>query len=119
MFDLHNVDIQLPAVMNPGLTIVIAPLVSLLQDQVSQLVEVGVEAAYFKHDVSGEESSAIFNSKNHHTVVLLLELNASPPEIKILYVTPEKVNTSQAFKNLMIRLWNRGFLERSVCLLSW
>ena len=37
---------QIPALLLPGITLVISPLVSLMRDQVTQLVQMGVPAAY-------------------------------------------------------------------------
>ena len=37
---------QVPALLLPGITLVVSPLVSLMRDQVTQLVQMGVPAAY-------------------------------------------------------------------------
>jgi len=67
---------QLPALLFEGLTVVISPLVALMQDQVSQLGAVGVPAACLNHMVRLHEHTAITNRIRRGL-------------IKLLYVAPE------------------------------
>lgn len=67
---------QLPALLFEGLTVVVSPLVALMQDQVSQLGRVGVCAACLNHMVPLREYTAIAN-------------RARQGDIKLLYVAPE------------------------------
>ena len=46
---------QVPAMLFPGLTLVISPLISLMKDQVGALVEAGVPAACINSAMSAEE----------------------------------------------------------------
>ncbi len=46
---------QIPALMLPGLTVVVSPLISLMRDQVSQLKELGVEAEFLNSSLTWEE----------------------------------------------------------------
>src|SRR5690554_7621853 len=50
---------QLPAVMGDGLTVVISPLISLMQDQVEALQAMGVAAAALNNGLSPEASQRI------------------------------------------------------------
>ena len=67
---------QLPGLLFEGLTVVISPLVALMQDQVSQLGAVGVSAACLNHMVPLHEHTTITNRIRRGL-------------IKLLYVAPE------------------------------
>ena len=74
---------QVPALMLPGITIVISPLISLMQDQVKALNEAGVHAAY------------INSSLTENQINKALSL-AAQGRYKIIYVAPERL-TSYTF----------------------
>ena len=69
---------QLPALMLDGLAIVISPLVSLMKDQVMQLTENGIAAAYLNSTLSSEQSKNVYH-------------NLYNGKYKILYVSPERL----------------------------
>ena len=69
---------QVPALLLPGLTLVISPLISLMQDQVRALVAAGVPAAYLN------------NSLNDWQKELMLR-RAREGQYKIIYVAPERL----------------------------
>ncbi|KAL5498565.1 hypothetical protein ACEPAH_1919 [Sanghuangporus vaninii] len=104
---------QLPALLNPGLTLVISPLISLITDQILHLREFGVEAVMLMGSTSKEESRDIYsrlaaaaNSKNRNGM--------AGPEIKFCYVTPEKIAASKSFTSMLEKLANAGKLSRIV-----
>ncbi len=67
---------QLPAVMFDGVTVVISPLISLMQDQVTQLQNRGIHAAFLNHTVGNTEYVATMQQVRQG-------------EIKLLYLAPE------------------------------
>ena len=71
---------QVPALLLPGITIVVSPLVSLMRDQVTALVQMGVPAAYLN-------SSLTFRQ------YLLALDRAKAGRYKIIYVAPERLET--------------------------
>ena len=52
---------QLPALILPGLTVVISPLISLMKDQVDSLLQLGIPAAYLNSTISDQEFQEIMN----------------------------------------------------------
>lgn len=72
---------QVPALMFDGITIVVSPLISLMKDQVSALVQSGVAAAYI-------------NSSLTHAQYLKVLQNMESGKYKIIYVAPERLCAS-------------------------
>src|ERR1700744_6132785 len=69
---------QLPAVLMPGITIVVSPLIALMKDQVDALLANGIHAAYLNSSQSAEEQQHIIHA-------------ARSGNIKILYIAPERI----------------------------
>ena len=51
---------QLPALLLPGLTLVISPLISLMKDQVAALAQAGIPAAYINSSLDAEEYREVY-----------------------------------------------------------
>ncbi len=73
---------QVPALLLPGITLVISPLISLMKDQVQSLNQAGVHAAY------------INSSLNENQIAKALTL-AGQGQYKIIYVAPERLETER------------------------
>ena len=72
---------QLPAVMLPGVTLVISPLISLMKDQVAALTAMGIPAACINSMLTTQEYADTLTS-------------AARGDYRILYVAPERLQTA-------------------------
>ena len=72
---------QLPAVMLPGTTLVVSPLISLMKDQVAALTAMGIPAACINSMLTSEEYIEVLRQAGHG-------------DYKILYVAPERLMTA-------------------------
>ncbi len=76
---------QISALLLPGVTIVISPLISLMKDQVEALRQVGIPAAYINSSISQEEF--------YHSMQMLQQ-----GQCRILYVAPERLMTESLLR---------------------
>ena len=74
---------QLPALLRDGVTIVISPLIALMRDQVRALLAVGVNAGALTSGNTQDETDLVWDSIERG-------------ELKILYVTPERLAAGSA-----------------------
>ncbi|XP_047103382.1 ATP-dependent DNA helicase Q5-like [Schistocerca piceifrons] len=82
---------QMPAVLQKGkITIVFAPLLSLIKDQIDHLKEYGIVGSTINSRMSNSEVKNIIQ-----------DLNSENPKISLLYLTPEGAN-SQRIKQAML-----------------
>ena len=71
---------QIPAVLLPGITLVVSPLISLMQDQVKALNEAGVQAAFINSSLSEKDYNETIRKARQGTY-------------KIIYIAPERLVT--------------------------
>lgn len=110
---------QLPSLITSGktrgVTVVISPLLSLMEDQVQHLRSLHIQAYLINSETKAEERRAIFDAFQEPNV---------QDFVQCLYVTPEMLSKSQAITNAFGRLYNRGQLARLVideahCVSQW
>ena len=71
---------QVPAMLLPGVTLVISPLISLMKDQVASLIQAGIPAAYINSSLTpGQMNTAL--------------RRAAQGQYRIIYVAPERLTT--------------------------
>jgi ATP-dependent DNA helicase RecQ len=97
---------QLPAILMPGVTIVVSPLISLMKDQVDSLTRQGISAAFINSSLDTQTINNIF-------------LKLSQGDIKLLYVAPERLTNRyflQSLSNLPLGLFA---IDEAHCISQW
>lgn len=97
---------QIPALMLPGLTVVVSPLISLMKDQVDQLRLLGVEAGYLNSAQTAQEQQKVLEGCHNN-------------RIKLLYVAPERLLMSSFIRQL--QQWQPSLLavDEAHCISQW
>ncbi|GLT91336.1 hypothetical protein SLE2022_092270 [Rubroshorea leprosula] len=91
---------QLPAILREGVALVVSPLLSLIQDQVMGLNALGISAFMLTSTTSKEDEKFIYKA-----------LEKGEGDLKILYVTPEKISKSKRFMSKLEKCHNSGRLS--------
>jgi bloom syndrome protein len=110
---------QLPSIIQSGnthgVTVVISPLLSLMQDQVDHLQKLKIQAFLINSEVTAEHRNFVFSALRGPKVEQFIQL---------LYVTPEMLSKSQALEKTFQDLYEGGRLARIVideahCVSQW
>ncbi|EWZ28124.1 bloom syndrome protein [Fusarium oxysporum Fo47] len=110
---------QLPAVIKTGktqgITIVVSPLLSLMQDQVDHMKALGIQAVAFNGEYSAEYKRQVMTA---------FEKRSPEDYIELLYVNPEMVSKNTTFNKGMRTLHHKGKLARIIideahCVSQW
>lgn len=106
---------QLPALVTSGktrgVTVVVSPLISLMQDQTFNLKRKGIKAAMLSSKLEQDERSSVFR-------------DLFTGELSLLYVSPEMLSSSNQLRNALSSISGRNQLARLVideahCVSSW
>jgi len=97
---------QLPAMTQPGLTVVVSPLIALMKDQVDAMQAGGIPATFLNSSLAAEESR-----------IRLRGLHSG--EFRLLYVAPERLMLSGFLEDL--QRWNVKLIaiDEAHCISEW
>lgn len=97
---------QIPALLLNGITLVVSPLISLMKDQVDQLLANGVAAAYLNSSQSREQQQQTMAA-------------CRSGQIRLLYIAPERLMTGSFLEQLV--QWKMGLLavDEAHCISQW
>ena len=103
---------QLPAVLFKGVTLVLSPLIALIEDQVQQLKAKGVNVVALNSKTPSGERKKI-----------MTDLHQKSPSIKLLYITPELAATPH-FRNVLDGLYRHKKIsliavDEAHCVSEW
>ena len=97
---------QLPALIRPGLTLVVSPLIALMKDQVEAARASGVEAGYLNSAMTPEERSEVYKSLNMR-------------KMKLLYIAPERLAAEGSCENLAAWGCSAVAVDEAHCISEW
>ena len=97
---------QVPALLNPGICIVVSPLIALMKDQVENLKEKGIKAI------------AIFSGMGKREVDIALD-NCIYGDIKFLYLSPERLLSELVKERIRYMKVNLIAIDEAHCISQW
>ena len=97
---------QIPAMLRPGVGVVISPLIALMKDQVDALRQVGVRASYLNSTLALSEAKHV-------------ERNLIDGELDLLYVAPERLLTDRFLGLLEKASLSLFAIDEAHCVSQW
>ncbi|EMN44081.1 RecQ family ATP-dependent DNA helicase [Leptospira weilii] len=97
---------QLPSLALDGLTVVISPLIALMQDQVLKLKRLGIDAGYINSSLSKQERLRCYR-------------DLKEGKYRILYVSPERFRKKEFIDSLKLRKVSLLAIDEAHCISQW
>ncbi len=97
---------QLPALLRPGLTVVVSPLIALMKDQVDAARENGIAASYLNSSLEPEQAHEVRSA-------------LAAGRVTLLYVSPERLAIAE-FREALVRYKVAAFaVDEAHCVSEW
>ncbi|MEF9970810.1 MAG: DEAD/DEAH box helicase, partial [Oscillospiraceae bacterium] len=97
---------QIPALLLPGITLVISPLISLMKDQVAALTLAGIPSAFINSSLSAAEYRYVFDE-------------AESGAYKIIYVAPERLTAGDFLRFAKQAKISLVAVDEAHCISQW
>ncbi|MBN9226909.1 MULTISPECIES: DNA helicase RecQ [Legionella] len=97
---------QIPAIVRPGVGIVVSPLIALMEDQVAALRLQGIRAAYYNSSLTSEEAKNV-----------LMQLHND--ELDLLYIAPERLISTSFLERLQECPLALFAIDEAHCISQW
>ena len=97
---------QIPALLKPGVVIVVSPLIALMHDQVVALEQLGIEAAYLNSSLSRQEQQSVLE-------------RLRDGRLQLLYVAPERLMQAQTLDDLKACNVSLIAIDEAHCVSQW
>jgi ATP-dependent DNA helicase RecQ len=97
---------QIPALLLEGVTLVISPLISLMKDQVDNINELGIQAAYINSSLTNNEIFKVLTKIRDKS-------------IKLIYVAPERLESPMFIDLLESVLISQVAVDEAHCVSQW
>ena len=97
---------QIPALLRPGVAVVVSPLIALMHDQVAAIGELGVRAAYLNSTLSASEAAET-------------ERQVRSGELDLVYVAPERLLTERCLQLLEQSTLALFAIDEAHCVSQW
>lgn len=97
---------QIPALIRPGVGIVVSPLISLMEDQVTALKLQGIRAAYYNSSLSSDESRQVLSQLHNE-------------QLDLLYIAPERLISTAFLDRLKDCHLALFAIDEAHCISQW
>ena len=97
---------QIPALIMPGIALVVTPLISLMKDQTDRLRSLDIGASYLRASMTRRETSIIFDKCRYG-------------KIDVLYVSPEKLRSASFIDSISQINVSLIVVDEAHCISQW